>query len=271
MHRPRLPWLSTLAPVTLAAAALLASAGCELAFTDLSAQSKDEWARTYDLSPTGQVELTNVNGEINVAPSSDGKVHVRAERTAKAATEEAARQLLAKIVIRENTTADRVRLETEGPSGNFLSGGHYSVRYWLDVPAGASVNVTNTNGRVSVADISGPVEARTTNGGVTARGLKGRVEASTTNGGVDVDVDQVHPDGIRLETTNGGVRLTLPNSAKADVKAEVTNGGIDTGTLEIEKTGQATRRHLEGRLNGGGPRIDLETTNGGIKIAGKGA
>jgi DUF4097 and DUF4098 domain-containing protein YvlB len=114
------------------------------------------------------------------------------------------------------------------------------------------------------------VEARTTNGGVTARGLTGRVEASTTNGGVDVDVDRVHPDGIRLETTNGGVRLTLPQSARADVKAEVTNGGIDTGTLAIEKTGETTRRHLEGRLNGGGPRIDLETTNGGIKIAGKG-
>jgi hypothetical protein len=262
---------STLAPAALALVALVASAGCELAFTDLSAQSKDEWTRTYDLSATGQVELTNANGEINVEPSTDSKVHVRAERTAKAATEEAARQLLAKITIREDASADRIKLETEGPSGSFLSGGHYSVRYWLNVPAGASVKVTNTNGRVSVTDISGPVEARTTNGGVTARGLKGRVEASTTNGGVDVEVDQVHPDGIRLETTNGGVRLTLPQSAKADVRAEVTNGGIDTGTLAIEKVGEASRRHLEGRLNGGGPRIDLETTNGGIRISAKGA
>ena len=259
----------SVAPAILGLALL--SAGCELAFTDLSAQSKDEWTRTYSLSPTGQIELTNANGEITVEPSSDGKVHVRAERTAKASTEEAARQLLAKITIREEASADRIRLETEGPSGGFLTGGHYSVRYWLNVPVGASVKMINTNGRVSVSDISGPVEARTTNGGVTARGLKGRVEASTTNGGVDVDVDQVHADGIRLETTNGGVHLTLPRSAKADVRAEVTNGGIDTGTLEIEKIGQTTRRHLEGRLNGGGPRIELETTNGGIKISGKGA
>jgi hypothetical protein len=260
---------STLAPAA-AVVALLASAGCELAFTDLSAQSKDEWTRTYSLAATGQVELTNANGEINVEPSSDGKVHVRAERTAKAATEEAARQLLAKINIREEASADRIRLETEGPSGGFLTGGHYSVRYWLNVPAGASVKVTNTNGRVSVNDLTGPVEARTTNGGVTARRLKGRVEASTTNGGVDVDVAEVHADGIRLETTNGGVRLTLPSSAKADVRAEVTNGGIDTGTLAIEKVGETSRRHLEVRLNGGGPRVSLETTNGGIKITGSG-
>jgi hypothetical protein len=260
---------STLAPAA-AVVALLASTGCELAFTDLSAQSKDEWTRTYSLAATGQVELTNANGEINVEPSSDGKVHVRAERTAKAATEEAARQLLAKINIREEASADRIRLETEGPSGGFLTGGHYSVRYWLNVPAGASVKVTNTNGRVSVNDLTGPVEARTTNGGVTARRLKGRVEASTTNGGVDVDVAEVHADGIRLETTNGGVRLTLPSSAKADVRAEVTNGGIDTGTLAIEKVGETSRRHLEGRLNGGGPRVSLETTNGGIKITGSG-
>jgi hypothetical protein len=261
---------STLAPAAVAAA-LLASAGCELAFTGLSAQSKDEWTRTYGLSPAGQVELTNANGEINVEPSTDGKVHVRAERTAKAATEEAARELLTKITIREDVTPERIRLETEGPSRGFLSGGNYSVRYWLSVPAEASVKVTNTNGRVSVSDLSGAVEARTTNGGVTARGLKGRVEASTTNGGVEVDVDQVHAEGIRLETTNGGVRLTLPNSAKADVRADVTNGGIDTGTLAIEKVGEASRRHVEGRLNGGGPRISLETTNGGIRISGKGA
>ena len=271
MHRPTRSLFSTLAPAAVAVVALLASAGCELAFTGLSAQSKDEWNRTYSLSPEGQVELTNANGEINVEPSTDGKVHVRAERTAKAATEEAARELLTKITIREDVSADRIRLQTEGPARSFLNGGNYSVRYWLSVPDSASIKVTNTNGRVSVTDIAGPVEARTTNGGVTARGLKGRVEASTTNGGVDVDVDRVHADGISLETTNGGVRLTVPSSAKADVRADVTNGGIDTGTLEIEKTGEASRRHLEGRLNGGGPRITLETTNGGIKISGKGA
>jgi len=46
----------------------------------------------------------------------------------------------------------------------------------------------------------------------------------------------------------------------------VTNGGIDTGPLPVEKV-EASRRRLEGRLNGGGPTIRLETTNGGIRLS----
>lgn len=247
----------------------LVSAGCELAFTDLSAQSKDEWTRTYALSADGRVEVVNVNGEINVEPSTDGKVHVRAERTAKASTQDAAKELLGKIQIREDATADRVRLETQGPPRGFMSGGHYSVRYWVTVPTTATVRVENTNGHVQVNGVAGAVEASTTNGGVSGRGLKGRIEASTTNGGVEMDVDAVHGEGIRLATTNGGVSLTLPSAAKADIEAEVTNGGIHTGSLNIERTGETTRRKLEGRLNGGGPRVRLQTTNGGVEITGK--
>lgn len=249
-------------------AALVASSACELAFTDLRAQSQDEWSRTYDLSPAGLVEVHNVNGAIDVEPSSDGKVHVRAERTAKAVSEAAAKDLLQKVEIVDQVSPDRVRLETRGPRGVF-GGGHYSVRYWISLPAGASVKVTNTNGRITLSDLSGAVEARTTNGGVAGRGLKGRIEASTTNGGIEMDVDEVDDDGIALETTNGGVRVALPGSAKADISASVTNGGIDTGDLRIEQIGEKSRRRLEGRLNGGGPRIRLETTNGGIQISDK--
>ena len=264
---PQAARFMSLAPALLVLA--LVSAGCELAFTDLRAQSKDEWTRTYDLSATGTVEVVNVNGEIDVEPSSDGKVHVRAERTAKAATEEAAKELLSKIQIREDVSADRIRLEAQGPPRGLMSGGNYSVRYFVNVPASARVRVQNTNGRVHVANLAGFVEASTTNGGVVGRGLTGRVQASTTNGGVDIEVDAVHAEGISLETTNGGVRLTLPTSAKADIEAQVTNGGIDTGSLEIERVGETTRRRLEGRLNGGGPRVRLETTNGGVKLSGK--
>ena len=44
------------------------------------------------------------------------------------------------------------------------------------------------------------------------------------------------------------------------------NGGISADGLSIETT-ESSRRRLEGRLNGGGPQIRLEGTNGGIRIA----
>ena len=34
-----------------------------------------------------------------------------------------------------------------------------------------------------------------------------------------------------------------------------------------DSTGDNNRRRLEGRLNGGGPRIQIEGTNGGIRLS----
>ncbi|RPJ75066.1 MAG: hypothetical protein EHM24_04950, partial [Acidobacteria bacterium] len=106
------------------------------------------------------------------------------------------------------------------------------------------------------------------NGGVKGQGLAGAVEATTTNGGVSLEMTAVPAGGIRAETTNGGVDLRIPGSAKADIRASVLNGGITLTGFELEG-GEKTRRRVEGRLNGGGPNVNLETTNGGIKIAAK--
>jgi DUF4097 and DUF4098 domain-containing protein YvlB len=183
---------------------------------------------------------------------------------AKAASEEAARDLLKQLEIREDVSSSRVHLETKTPSG--IRWGGLEVRYTVRVPAGTVVNVDNTNGRIKLIDLNGAVTAETTNGGVSGSGLTGAVHATTTNGGIDLDVSAVHADGISLETTNGGVSLKLPADAKADISASCVNGGISSD-LTLEKDGESSRRSLRGRLNGGGPRVSLETVNGGVRIA----
>jgi hypothetical protein len=61
--------------------------------------------------------------------------------------------------------------------------------------------------------------------------------------------------------------VRLPRDAKATISARITNGGINADGLSIETSGENNRRHLEGRLNGGGPRLQVEGVNGGITIA----
>ena len=114
--------------------------------------------------------------------------------------------------------------------------------------------------------LSGRVNARTTNGGVRGEGLTGDVEARSTNGGVVIDLASVSFGHVKLHTTNGGVTLTLPETAKADLSASVTNGGISVGEFQGLDVAEKSRRHFEARLNGGGPSVELQTTNGGIRI-----
>jgi hypothetical protein len=247
----RAPWLLSLALV-----ALPVTAGCDLVTAQESARS--EWKKSYTLADGGRVEIANVNGRIEIEAWDGNTVDVRAERIGKGTTPDAAKRMLDRIEIREEVTPARVRLETKVARATGWLGSGAEIRYVVKVPAGAEIDVETVNGGIEVSGVRGPVTAETTNGGVTARRIAGPIDASTTNGGVDVDVDEVAERGIELGCTNGGINLRLP-----------TNGGIAADGLDLELTGQASRRRLEGRLNGGGPRIVLAGTNGGIRISPK--
>ena len=259
MHRARALVMS---------AALLAvpfSAGCDLAMA--REQATAEWTKSYPLAAGGRLEIDNVNGRIDVQGWDGATVDVRAERLGKGATPEEAKRMLDRIQIVEEVSGSRIRLQTKLTSATSWLGGGTEVRYSVKVPAGAELDVETVNGGIEITGTRGRVIAETTNGGVTARRIGGPIDASTTNGGVDVEVEAVTEPGIDLECTNGGISLRLPRDAKATLAASITNGGIDTNNLQIELVGKATRRRLEGRLNGGGPRIALDGTNGGIRIS----
>jgi hypothetical protein len=260
----RLPVLVAVSAFSVAAAA---SAGCDIVTAELKHTETAEWRKNYELQPGGRVEIGNVNGKIEVERSTANTVEVLATKSARGATREAARQVLERVEIIEGVSSSEIRIETRIPRmGGMFHSGSAQVKYAVKVPAGADVKFSTTNGGIEARGLSGRIDVETTNGGITAREIDGTIEASTTNGGVDVDVIKLGEGGAKLECTNGGIRFRLPADAKATIVASVTNGGIDTGGLQLETT-ESSRRRLEGRLNGGGPPVRIEGTNGGIRIS----
>ena len=248
-----------------------AVAGCDIAMADLREKQTAEWRKTYDLQPGGRLEISNVNGKIDVQPAAGNAVEIVAEKSVRASTADAAKDALARIEIQETVSPTNVRIETklQRRPGGFFGGWNQEVRYLVKVPASAEVRLTTVNGGIELSGLKGRVTAEATNGGVKAHQVSGAIDASTTNGGVEVELTEVASSGVKLGCTNGGIQLTLPSDAKANISARVTNGGIRTDGVKIETTGEASRRRLEGRLNGGGPQIDLSGTNGGIRIEGR--
>ena len=268
MTRLKLP----LFPAVLAIALL--AGGCDISVGEhgfsmdvASGKAQDEWTRSYTIASGGRLEVVNINGTINASPGEGQEVQLRAERIAKARTDEEAQELLKKIEIVETTSADKVRVETKVPKMSWRRSGH-EVRYWVKVPKGVAVNFETVNGGVRLENLEGEIVASTTNGGVRGKGLRGAVKADTTNGGVEIEMAAVTGD-IEIETTNGGIQLRLPRDAKANLEARCTNGGIgvdEGGWTALQET-EKSRRLFRGTLNGGGPRVALETTNGGVRIA----
>jgi hypothetical protein len=243
----------------------LVAAGCDASLGHLTARATDEWTRTYPLAAGGEVRIVNTNGRIDIEGAEGSSVEVRAERIARGATDAAARELLPRIVIKEDIKPDRVSLETERMSG-IMIGVSFEVRYHVRAPKNAVINVSNTNGQVALTALGGDVTAHTTNGGVTGKAMTGAVDARSTNGGVNIEMAAVGSGKVALRTTNGGVTLALPETAKADISASCTNGGIRVASLDNLEVTETSRRRFEGRLNGGGTSIELRTTNGGIRV-----
>jgi hypothetical protein len=251
-------------------------AGCDIAVQgngegglhfDVGAQARDQWNRSYKLAAGARLEVINVNGRITAEASDGDTVEITAERSARAASDDGAKELLAKIEMREEVGDARVRIEVRAPRMNGPSG--HEIKWTIKVPKGVAVDLRTVNGGVKLSGLTGDVRARSTNGGITGeRIMTANVDAAVTNGGVEIELGSA-PDGsgsIELESVNGGVSLTLPAESKADVTARCVNGGISINGLTLDIIGEKTRRKVEGRLNGGGTRVTLDTTNGGVRL-----
>ncbi|MDE3156756.1 MAG: hypothetical protein KGN76_16765 [Acidobacteriota bacterium] len=249
--------------VALACAALL-SASCESALPVFIGSAGDTWTRSYPLQPGGQVDIANTDGDIDAQGWDGPTVEVTVDRSVRASSQDAAREALRSLVIKESIAPDRVGLDVANPPGDV----RVLLTFHVKVPRLAGLRLTVADGRLQVANVAGPADLQTTNGPIDARVMAGPVSARTTNGRIAVDFDAIGLTAgpMRLQTVNGGIDVTMPRNGKVDLSARAGHGGIDvSGKLPIELDVQAPHR-FEGRLNGGGARLVMETGNGSIRI-----
>ncbi len=251
--------------VVVSAAGALAACDVVINSIDAKGRATDQWTKTYQLAPTGEIQIENNVGGIDVTGGTGTQVEVIAERTARGATDQDAKKLLGQVQVVEESSPAKLRLEMKAPAGE---SGHLEVKYHVKVPSGANVRLRASNGEISVAQLAGDLNAEANNGTVRGRELGGAVQASTTNGTMRLEMTSVAPGGIKAETVNGVIDLTIPASAKADVDASCVNGRIAIDGMKLDGP-EPTRRHVGGRLNGGGPKIALDTVNGAVRITGK--
>ena len=263
--------LALAAGLSVAACDIKTSANGDFSFDLAAGKATDTWSRTYKVAASGRFELINVNGRITAEPTDGAELVVEAHRTAKARSDEGAKELLAKLEIREEVGESTVRVESRPPRLSGFAG--HEIEWTIKVPKGVVLDVRTTNGGVRLNDLSNDIHARTTNGGV--KGVKitpGVIEASAVNGGVEFELASPldATDSVEMETVNGGVELSMPSESKATISARCVNGGVHVDGLEIAKEDQGSdfdrKRRLSGTMNGGGAKVTMSTTNGGVRL-----
>jgi hypothetical protein len=272
-------------PIGLAVTALALLAG-----TAHAATLKQTFAQSYPFAAGSTLTLRNINGSVTLDAWDKNEVRIEADKEVKADSDADAKKIMDQVKIDVQAGAGGLRVETKIPKRDdgilsWLGGSHANVNvaYRVHLPRqavvdAASVNghvaltgthgrakLETTNGRIQVAGVDGNLDLETTNGHIAATGVTGAIKADTTNGGIDLQLASVPRQGdLDLSTTNGGVTVKLPRGAGVSVDAATSNGRVHSD-FQVAG-GESGKHHLTGDINGGGGKLHIRTTNGGVHL-----
>ena len=228
----------------------------------------------WRLAPGQTIEIEGVNGAIRAAGSAGKDVVVHAHKHARHSDPD---QVTVEVIEHADGITLCVRypdVRGQGPNTCAPQGHSHmntrdndvSVDFDVQVPAGVLLAARTVNGEVEARGLAADAEAQTVNGSVTLE-TRGRAEASTVNGSVHAWMGPLGGTGsLDFSTVNGSITLELPEDAGAEVTARNVNGGIETDfPITIRRAGFVGHR-LSGTIGSGGPRLDLSTVNGSIRL-----
>ena len=274
---------------TMAALALMLAAPALGAQQEYGRDS-DTWRWDGRVESGRWMNVFNVNGSVDFAPSSDNMVHLVAEKRSNGRERDDIHYEV--VQAGGNVTICAIwnnssRCEDGGTQSMRRNGNnetHSSVKITVQVPRNVKVGAHSVNGGVSVRDVGTEVRANTVNGGVTVRNAIGPVRATTVNGGVNVNTstgpvtaETVNgnvdarmaslqgDDDMSFKTVNGSVAIYVPARFDADFRFDSVHGGIDSD-FPMTLSGRWGPRHASGKIGNGGRDLRASTVNGSIEL-----
>jgi hypothetical protein len=219
---------------------------------------------------SGRLSAETSNGAISVAGGANRRdVRVLARVITQAPSMDDARALAREVSI----TLRNGRLEANGPKSTWSSGWGRDRRSWwvsyrAEVPSRYDLMLDAANGAIAVEGVSGALDIETANGSMTLTDLGGRVRATTSNGAVVVKVagTRWEGDGLSVRTSNGSARLELPQNYNAELSVGTNNGSLSLD-IPVTVSGEfGRRRNIDTTLGSGGPRLEVRTSNGSLRV-----
>ncbi len=138
------------------------------------------------------------------------------------------------------------------------------------------VIVKTSGGNLSVRSSEGPVRAKTSGGNIEILQTKGAIDADTSGGSIVaemVETDKRKDTHVNLHSSGGSISVYLPEKVEATVSAnlKITWSAVRDYKIYSDfplsiKGEESESITAEGDINGGGDRIELQTTNGDIHI-----
>jgi len=207
---------------------------------------------------TGKVEIENRNGSVTVEGISDsvGVTNRYSNTTVK-------------------DVGGDLRIETRNGSvdvsrvkGNTTINNAYAPVN-VDTVEG-SLTVTGRNNSVDVQHVEGEIRVDSSYQNVTIKDPRGAVTVTGRNGDLLLSFDRAPEKDVSIATRYANVTVELPSSSAFIIDARTEYGDIDSDFegLRIDRSRQ--ERTISGEVRQGGPRFNITTRNGAIRLQKRG-
>lgn len=242
--------------------------------------------KTISFKPGSKLVIDNSMGSITVKSHDREEVILEIVKKVKARSKGRAEGRFAEIKIEIDTTRSAmVRIKTRLPKRWRYKEG-VSVNFTIYLPTEAelsletgmgSISVDGIDGRqvldtgmgsIEVAKVHGNLKLHTGMGSIKVREATGSLDLDSGMGSIDIDITRKMEDDIYAHTGMGSITLELPEDADAEISASTGMGKISSN-LPITVRGTLTSSSIKGELGQGGPKIQLSTGMGGIRLHGR--
>ncbi|MFT5884571.1 MAG: two-component system LytT family sensor kinase [Arcticibacterium sp.] len=125
-----------------------------------------------------------------------------------------------------------------------------------------NLKVKTSGGSIRADRIDGELRAASLGGSIKVFGASGNVAANTKGGSVKVDMDHIS-EFLWLETSGGSIDFTFPENLGMEITAK---GSRVRSYGQFHFEGAKRRGKWDGKVNQGGPNVQLKTGGGGVRI-----
>ena len=206
------------------------------------------FSKTFSVPPeSSDLEVINQTGSIKITTGGGaGKIVVTAKQSDGDTKIDASQ-----------TAPGKVKIEVTGRG---------TVDFEISVPPSSNLDLLCYKCSIAVANLHGPVRARSTDGQISFTGIHSpRVEAHSTKGNVSFNGNILPSGKYALKSFSGRVDATLPPNADFKLTASSYRGGIDLGGFPLKFDKQSDQM-VEAACGEGRATVSLWTQEGSIHL-----
>lgn len=248
-------------------------------FLAASSLSAEEWKREFAVGahPVLRVQTNGARIEVHGVPGNTISARVVAEGQRIGPGD---------ITASAQQTGDSIFIQVKTPDRHLhFNFGTRSLRIEVSVPQFTTLDLASSDGSVNVSGIKGEARLTTSDGSIRVDNFEGNLRGHTSDGSIEVSgrfelLDLTTSDGHisanvwagsrlrepwNLRTSDGSITLHVPSDLSAYLDAWTSDGHIDL-QLPVEVTGRVEKNRVHGKLHGGGPNLQVHTSDGSITL-----